>query len=216
MASFDWYPQLPAELRVKVLAEAEAGISNILEVCFDRQPTISRTAPGEPWHIVWAYKLYTRNPPSLLSVTQETRSEYLRTRLDYLRLNRGQTIHFNAAKDTIFFDSESLFNLWHYVKKHRAQLDVHQCNLKGFNQIQTLGHFLSEIPPPPPPPDLLNTRGFYELRDLKENVFTGLKNIRLLGSRGIHPGPRPFGTACCAAATCRPTESLHYSQYRAF
>ena len=109
---------------------------------------------------------------------------------DFLQLNQGQRIQFNAAQDIIYFDSESFLNLWHYVHIHRGQFGrffqhpaVPRGNLRGFDRIQTLGWFEDDIAN-------LDIQGFAHLGDPAVRVFTGLTKVRLIGLRGYHPSGR--------------------------
>jgi hypothetical protein len=128
-----------------------------------------------------------------VSVDKATRERCLHSKPDVLQLNRGPLLDYDAQRDTIYFDSESFLNLWHYVERHRWQFNrrnsggVARGNLKGFQLIQTLGWFENN-------PANLNSAGFAHLRYPLERALTGLTNIRLLGHRGIHPagrGPTP-------------------------
>jgi len=99
-----------------------------------------------------------------------------------MQLNRGPMVHFNGAKDTIFFDAESLLNLWYYVTKHRAgPSNVPIANLRGLTEIQTLG-FHSRKPMDH------RIRGLADLLVPAERAFCNVKKIHLLGERGLYPG----------------------------
>ncbi|KAE9377450.1 hypothetical protein N431DRAFT_451646 [Stipitochalara longipes BDJ] len=188
--SFNGYSKVPPEIRALILKLAvveEAG--NIIEVCIDRKPTLRRVGPGRSWSMNWAYRCHERNPSVIAHVNQEARGEYFRLRPNTLQLNRQPPIHFNAAQDTIFIDCESMFNLFDYVLWWRNVRAVPLANLSGFNTIRTLGHYNNALPPA----ERIDNNGLMILMLPAENVFTGLANIRLLGPRGAHPGPRPGG-----------------------
>jgi hypothetical protein len=190
LTSFGKFANLPPEIRGMVWdIAASAGNENIIEVCFDCAPTLRRESPRKPWQIVWTYRCHERNPSHILRVSSEAREQYYRSHPNILQLNRQLPIHFNATQDTLFFDCQSFFNLWDYVRLHRVRLRVPHRNLRGFNLIQTIGHFNSQLPPA----ELLDTNSFMVLRLPQNNVFTALTRIRLLSPRGIHPGPRPTG-----------------------
>jgi len=180
---------LPRELVDQILGHA-ADAEDIIEVCFERQPNLRRRPMENGEYIIWKYVCLEWSPSPLLNVDRASRDLYMQRKPDVLQLNRGPRIHFNAANDTIYFDSASFLNLWHYVHIHRWQFGrfrrhpaVPRGNLKGFNCVQTLGWFEDDI-------TNLDIQGFAHLRDPEERVLTGLTNIRLLGPRGYHPGGR--------------------------
>jgi hypothetical protein len=107
LASFNLFPQLPAELRGLIWdAAADTENDGIVEVYFDRQPECRTRAANGARHIIWQYRCYNKNP-SLHLVNLESREQYLLSHPDILRLNQGQLIYFNGARDTVYFDSES-------------------------------------------------------------------------------------------------------------
>jgi len=190
-ASFDLFPQFPTEIRDLIWdTAADAENDGVVEVYFDRQPECRTRAANGARHIIWQYRCYNRNPSPLHLVSHESREQYLLSHPNILRLNQGQLIYFNSAKNTVYFDSESFLNLWHYVKRHRVQFaDPPQApgsgfvafnRLNGFSQIRTLGW--------PEGADRTNIVGLADLRNPVERALSGLTNIRLLGDRGIHPG----------------------------
>lgn len=115
--------------------------------------------------------------------------DYFRNRPQALQLNNQLPIRSNAAQDTIFVDCESMFNLWDYVHLWRVRNAVPTANLRGFNLIQTLGHYNSALPPA----EIFDTNSPMVSMLPQNNCFTGVTSIRLLGPRGAHPGPRPGG-----------------------
>lgn len=108
-------PQLPNELSLQIMKHVmgdERQNSNIIEVRIDRKPKISHVplAPPwgpekedrRPWRADYSYRVQGWNPPSpLLSVNHAMRAEYIQQVPDYLQLNRGPLVRFNAARDTI-------------------------------------------------------------------------------------------------------------------
>ncbi|PMD31216.1 hypothetical protein L207DRAFT_591684 [Hyaloscypha variabilis F] len=181
---------LPREV-VEMILDYAAEAEDIIEVCFTRIPTLRRRPSENPEYIIWKYVCQAWNPSPLLELDRASRAQYLENKPDVLQVNRGPLLHYNAAQDTVYFDSASFLNLWHYVYIHRWQFGktrrttgVPRGNLRGFYRIQTLGWFEDDN-------TNLDIQGFAHLRDPQERVLTGLTNIRLLGTRGYHPGGRP-------------------------
>jgi hypothetical protein len=116
--AFEAFSETPMEV-VEMILDDAAIEPQIIDVRFDREPQLRRRAEFGNEYIIWSYRMQARNPSALLSVDRNTRERFLRNNPDVLQLNRGPKIHFNAERDTIYFDSESFLNLWHYVKRHR-------------------------------------------------------------------------------------------------
>jgi 2EXR family len=186
--SFPIFGKLPQEVRNMVFrAAADNEDSNIVEVEFIRTPTIRRKGhprnSRRPRSIVWIYSCTPYHVSPLLSTSKESRAEYLLRHPHTLQLNRGTpVVHFNAARDTIYFDAESLFNFWHYITRHRARpTKILTRNLKGFQAVQVLGSYF-------PGTSTVHNNGLADVRVPVERALTNLQRIRCLGARGVHPG----------------------------
>jgi 2EXR family len=186
MATFAPFMRLPPELRLMIYDEAIEAQDDIVEVVFYARPEMRRRRPpaAGAWQVVWAYKCRYRKRPDLLDVSVESRVEYIKRNQDFLQLNRQEPVYFKAAWDTVYFDAESFYTLWHYVKIHRAQMrTILFHNFRGFNLIQTLGSPFGLALPAA----AQNIMGLFDLRVPAQRTLTGLTNIRLLGMRGIPP-----------------------------
>ncbi|KAE9365887.1 hypothetical protein N431DRAFT_86214 [Stipitochalara longipes BDJ] len=183
------FNDLPAEVRDRTWRAAadneDAVNKDIVEVKMRRLPLLTRAGPfttTRPWRLIYTYGLAARNPSPLLSTSRESRAEYLLRHQDTIQLNNGPMVHFDSERDTIHFDSESLFNLWHYVTKHRAPpSNVPLGNLRGLTAIQTLGFHHKN-------PMNHNIRGLANLLVPAERALCNITKIRCLGDRGHWPG----------------------------
>jgi hypothetical protein len=96
---------------------------------------------------------------------------------DFLQFGKGPRIYFRPAEDIIYFDYESFFNLFTFMRENPQRASR---SLSGFEKIQILGSYHTT-----------NIQGAWYnhgLRLLQAAVLTGLVKIQLLGDMGIHPG----------------------------
>lgn len=184
LTAFPLFPKFAKELQSMIFkAAAEMEDRNIVEVKFTRTPIIRRKGPKHPWRPLWTYGCKPHNVSPLLSTTKESRKQYLKSKPDILQLNRGlPVVHFNAARDTIYFDVESAFNLWHYITRYRAPpAKIPTSNLQGFEAILVLGSYHPGIL-------TVHNNGLADVRAPAERALANLERIRALGARGYHPG----------------------------
>jgi hypothetical protein len=105
---------------------------------------------------------------------------------DFLQLGDGPKIYFRPQEDVIYFDYESFFNLFEYMRQNpnRAQRSV-----QGFDQIRNLGSYHT-----------VNTQGHWYNEGLRllhlgnqgtrnspHGILSGLLNLQLHGYMEIHP-----------------------------
>ena len=93
----------------------------------------------------------------MLFANRESRTEALRHNPNYLQLNQGHKIYFNAERDIIFFDMKDSFFMFKYCDNMMDS--IRRLNVHGFDQIRKLAR-----------PRFLNYRGF---RDLINNPRQG-------------------------------------------
>lgn len=76
----------------------------------------------------------------MLGASRESRGEYQRMNPQFLRIENGPVIRFNATRDMIFMDATSLFSLHMYtiIPDHLLPIPTWPANLQGFNTIQNL------------------------------------------------------------------------------
>jgi hypothetical protein len=186
--SFPVFSKLPQEVRNMVFrAVADNEDFNIVEVEFTRTPIIRRKGhprnSRRPWSIVWTYSCTPYHVSPLLSTSKGSRAEYLLRYPNTLQPNLSTlVVHFNAARDTIYFNAESYFNFWHYITRHRTRpTKTLTRNLKGFQAVQILGSYFPGTP-------TVHNNGLSDVRMPVERALTNLQRIRCLGARGVHPG----------------------------
>ncbi|PVH86100.1 hypothetical protein DL98DRAFT_527110 [Cadophora sp. DSE1049] len=154
--TFHKFNSLPPEIRLRIWALSlppPRNTSNIIHIHFTQTAYLPLPKKLKNKHkhqskqklhtpkLSYAFKLFSPTcphgppPPDLRS--RESYTSYLLQNPHELRLNRGQRIRFNAVRDTIFMDLNSLYALGQYLT-YRDQSTIHR-NLRGFNDIQTLG-----------------------------------------------------------------------------
>ncbi|KAG4421249.1 hypothetical protein IFR04_005660 [Cadophora malorum] len=107
----------------------------------------SRALGGPHAHVRWTWTCYATEgrygPPGfvgMLGASRESRGEYQRMNPQFLRIENGPVIRFNATRDMIFMDATSLFSLHMYtiIPDHLLPIPTWPANLQGFNTIQNL------------------------------------------------------------------------------
>jgi hypothetical protein len=165
--SATFFGALPAEIRSIVweMAATNDAQERIVECLWEATPYYQKATRrivtgrrSEKAGIRWKYRLreYSR-PLGILFATQESRAEALQHNPNYLQLNQGHKIYFNAERDIIFFDMKDTFFMFKYCDRMINRIG--RLNVHGFDQIRKLAR-----------PRLLNYRGF---RDLITNVRQG-------------------------------------------
>ncbi|KAH7395600.1 hypothetical protein BKA64DRAFT_723883 [Cadophora sp. MPI-SDFR-AT-0126] len=161
LQAFPQFGKLPPDIRTMIWQEASkiSGPRRIVVVIRAANPKYVphparrtgsrgfRALAGPHAYIRWTWTCYATTgrfgPPGfvgMLGATRESRGEYLRLNPQFLRLENGPVIHFEAARDSIFMDAKSLFALHMYtiVPDHLIPVPKWVANLHGFNQIQNL------------------------------------------------------------------------------
>lgn len=194
------YANLPQEVRDLIWdTYNDFTYNNLIKVAFTRQPSVEgsraprhRNGNGRharyPTRVKWNYRCFQHDVPAMLSINHDARERYMSARPNFLQFRRGPRIYFDATRDTVWFDSESLLALWHYVEIWRPQTHEARGNLRGFDQIRNLG---SHFPPTVPHPHVYES-GLRELRRANTRALTGLRTVTRIGSEGIYPGGRPW------------------------
>lgn len=101
-----------------------------------RRNTLQRS---EKPSVRYRHRLRECNPPlATLSVCTESREETLRCNPNYLQLNRGSKIYFNAERDTIYFDLRDMFMMYEYCTDKMKRLGY--LNVHGFDEILHLAN----------------------------------------------------------------------------
>lgn len=134
---------------------------------FPTEPTLPK------YEVLYTHRLSPRKLSPFLSLTHQTRTEYIRLHPHTLRMiPSGPKIYFNPTRQTIYLDMESTFNLYRYIntftplpgeQMYTPQNTLNH-SLRCFEHIRRLGWFVdpilvltvntanANIPPPPPPP----------------------------------------------------------------
>lgn len=138
--------QLPAEVpsRIRELAiPSNSNQNSLIEIhftqiaCYHNHTKGGKRAPKVDYMFKLDSPAGSHGPPIAPVESREAYAEFERRYPNELRLNKGQSIRFNASQHTIFMSRESLFALGQYLWLRDAAT-IHR-NLKGFNDIQTLG-----------------------------------------------------------------------------
>ena len=145
--SFTVFPDLPLDLRDMIwsFAARNNGQGRFIQAKFEGTPYYQRTTTRlqtqrrpERASIRHTFRLFELDRPlSTLLVSFESRAATLRENPNYLQLNRGHKIYFNAARDTIHFDLLDMYYINKYCSnsiQRSGRLNAH-----GFNEIVNLG-----------------------------------------------------------------------------